>query len=231
MSLAFAAAAATAADVNKTTLLLLRAIKAGKVIGKRNERQTSGWRGTPPHLSTRRAAAHTEAPHCHASAAFEAEVAGLRHDSQIPELGRSIGEALLEPHRSYLPLVQPLLKEKLAKGMAHITGGGITDNLPRVLPTGTHAAVNRSAWTPSPIFTWLQATGAVPHDDMYRTFNMGIGLIVVCAEPDEQRVIDILDEHGTLMLVKEIASFRSGRWSWRVDAQRLSHKQYQDWQI
>jgi phosphoribosylformylglycinamidine cyclo-ligase len=124
------------------------------------------------------------------------EVAGLRHDSYVAELGASIGEALLAPHRSYLSLVRPLLKEKLAKGMAHITGGGITDNLPRVLPEGTHAAVNRSAWTPSPVFRWLQTTGAVPADDMYRTFNMGIGLIVVCAAADAQHVLDLLKSGG-----------------------------------
>ena len=124
------------------------------------------------------------------------EVAGLRHDSHVPALGRTIGEALLAPHRSYLPLVRPLLKDRLVKGMAHITGGGITDNLPRVLPAGTHAAVRRSAWTPSPIFTWLHKTGGVPDADMYRTFNMGIGLIVVCAPADQQRVIDLLASGG-----------------------------------
>jgi phosphoribosylformylglycinamidine cyclo-ligase len=137
------------------------------------------------------------------------EVAGLRHDSHVPALGRSIGEALLVPHRSYLSLVRPLLKAKLAKGMAHITGGGITDNLPRVLPPGTHAAVDRSAWTPSPIFTWLQQTGGVPADDMYRTFNMGIGLIVVCAAADQQRVIDLLESGGEAAITR-IGEIRAG---------------------
>jgi phosphoribosylformylglycinamidine cyclo-ligase len=137
------------------------------------------------------------------------EVAGLRHDSHVPELGRSIGDALLAPHRSYLSLVRPLLKEKLAKGMAHITGGGITDNLPRVLPEGTHAYVDRSAWTPLPIFTWLHTVGGVPDDDMYRTFNMGIGLIVVCAASDERRVIELLAAGGETGATR-IGEIRSG---------------------
>jgi phosphoribosylformylglycinamidine cyclo-ligase len=124
------------------------------------------------------------------------DVAGLRADSEVPELGRTIGDALLVPHRSYLPVIRPLLTERLVKGMAHITGGGITDNLPRVLPTGFHAAIDRSAWEPPPIFRWLQRTGRVPDSDMLRTFNMGIGLIVVCAAADERRVLDLLSTAG-----------------------------------
>jgi phosphoribosylformylglycinamidine cyclo-ligase len=106
---------------------------------------------------------------------------GLNVDSHLPELGRTVGEALLEPHRSYLSLVRPLLGGGLIKGMAHITGGGITENLPRVLPPGTAARVRTSAWTVPPLFTWLQESGRVPVSDMMRTFNMGIGLIVVAA--------------------------------------------------
>jgi phosphoribosylformylglycinamidine cyclo-ligase len=109
------------------------------------------------------------------------DVAGLRVDSVVPELKTTIGEALLVPHRSYLPIVGPLLDTGLVKGMAHVTGGGITDNLPRVLPDGVHAEVVRSAWRVPAIFEWLQRTASVPDDDMLRTFNMGIGLIVVCA--------------------------------------------------
>ncbi|HVL66639.1 MAG TPA: phosphoribosylformylglycinamidine cyclo-ligase [Vicinamibacterales bacterium] len=108
------------------------------------------------------------------------DVAGLRHDSYVEELGASVGAALLVPHRSYLPVIRPLLGEPLIKGMAHITGGGITDNLPRILPEGTSAEIDRSAWRIPAIFRWLQSTGNVPDDDMLRTFNMGIGLIVAC---------------------------------------------------
>ena len=105
----------------------------------------------------------------------------LTVDSYVPELGRTIGEALLEPHRSYLSLVRPLLATGLIKGMAHITGGGITENLPRILPEGTGARVRPGSWTVPRVFSWLQESGRVPVSDMMRTFNMGVGLIVVTA--------------------------------------------------
>jgi phosphoribosylformylglycinamidine cyclo-ligase len=124
------------------------------------------------------------------------EIARLRPETVVPALGRPIGEALLTPHRSYLSIVRPLLSEHTIKGMAHITGGGITDNLPRVLPAGTHALIDRSSWEPPAIFRWLQRTGAVPTDDMYRTFNMGIGLIIVTAANHERRLRDHLASAG-----------------------------------
>jgi len=108
----------------------------------------------------------------------------LAVDSFVPELGRTIGDALLESHRSYLEVVRPLLSGGGIKGMAHITGGGITDNLPRILPSGTAALVRTSDWTVPPLFRWLQENGRVPDSDMFRTFNMGVGLIVVAA-PDQ----------------------------------------------
>ena len=114
----------------------------------------------------------------------------------VPELGRTVGDALLEPHRSYLPLVQPILDGGRIKGMAHITGGGITDNLPRVLPHGTAAVINRSAWEAPPIFTWLQRSGSIPDEDMLRTFNMGIGLIIVTGRDQAEPLIDELAARG-----------------------------------
>jgi phosphoribosylformylglycinamidine cyclo-ligase len=108
----------------------------------------------------------------------------------------SIGEALLVPHRSYLPIVGPLLGTGRIKGMAHITGGGISENLPRILPPGTHAVVERSAWKVPPIFEWLQARGNVPETDMFRAFNMGLGLIVVCDEEDVGLLLDGLADAG-----------------------------------
>jgi phosphoribosylformylglycinamidine cyclo-ligase len=124
------------------------------------------------------------------------EVAGLRHDSYVPELGSTVGEALLVPHRSYLPVVRPLLRGGAIKGMAHITGGGITDNLPRILPEGVHAEIDRRAWTVPPVFRWLQSRGSVPTDDMLRTFNMGIGLIIACAAEAAQGVLASLAAAG-----------------------------------
>jgi phosphoribosylformylglycinamidine cyclo-ligase len=124
------------------------------------------------------------------------EVAGLRHDSYVEQLGSSVGEALLVPHRSYLPLIRPLLPVGIIKGMAHITGGGITDNLPRILPGGVHAHIDRATWVVPPVFRWLQERGSVPADDMYRTFNMGVGLIIACAAADTAQVIDRLAVAG-----------------------------------
>jgi phosphoribosylformylglycinamidine cyclo-ligase len=117
-------------------------------------------------------------------------------DSYVPELSRTVGDALLEPHRSYLPIVGPLLDAGRIKGMAHITGGGITDNLPRVLPHGTAAVVDTAAWDVPPIFTWLQRSGSIPSDDMLRTFNMGIGLIIVTAREQAEALIGELAARG-----------------------------------
>ncbi len=133
------------------------------------------------------------------------EIAGLRVDSFVPDLGRTIGAALLEPHRSYLPVIRPLLSSGVIKGMAHVTGGGITDNLPRIFPEGTAAVIDRSAWPVPPIFQWLQRTGTVPDHDMLRTFNMGIGLIVACEEAQADGLISALARAG------EPAAVRIGR--------------------
>ena len=124
------------------------------------------------------------------------ERAGLTVDSHVAELGRTVGEALLEPHRSYLSMIRPVLAGQRIKGMAHITGGGITDNLPRVLPRGTAATVDRGSWETPPLFRWLQESGKVPDDDMMRTFNMGIGLIVVTAAARAEQLIQELAARG-----------------------------------
>jgi phosphoribosylformylglycinamidine cyclo-ligase len=137
------------------------------------------------------------------------DVAGLRHDSVVPELGTTVGEALMVPHRSYLQLLRPQLSSGLIKGMAHITGGGITDNLPRILPAGMHAHIDRRAWTPPAVFQWLQARGTVPVEDMYRTFNMGIGLIIACASDAAEAVIDGLAAAGEASVVR-LGEIRAG---------------------
>jgi phosphoribosylformylglycinamidine cyclo-ligase len=112
------------------------------------------------------------------------EVMKLKVDSHVPDLGETIGEALLRTHRSYLPVIKPLLGTGLIKGMAHITGGGITDNLPRVLPAGTAARVNRTSWRVPAIFRWIGESGRVPEYDLRRALNMGIGMILVVAAKD-----------------------------------------------
>jgi len=121
---------------------------------------------------------------------------GLSVDSHVAALGGTIGDALLEPHRSYLPLVRPMLEGDLIKGMAHITGGGITDNLPRVLPSSVVASVDLSRWQVPPIFQWLMEQGRVPLDDMLRTFNMGVGLVIVTAAAKADHVMEGLSARG-----------------------------------
>jgi phosphoribosylformylglycinamidine cyclo-ligase len=117
---------------------------------------------------------------------------GLSVDTRVEELGETIGAALLRPHRSYLNAIYPLVARGAVKGMAHITGGGLTDNLPRILPEGTAARIDRSAWQVPPIFTWLQRAGNVPEDDMLRTFNMGVGMTLVCTPTLVDTIIDDL---------------------------------------
>ncbi len=119
------------------------------------------------------------------------------HD-RVPELGMTVADALLAPHRSYLPAIRPLLAtpRNSIKGMAHITGGGITDNLPRVLPSGTDAVVRLGSWDVSPVFRWLEREGAVAREDMLRTFNMGVGLVLVVAPGDADEVMGALRGAG-----------------------------------
>jgi phosphoribosylformylglycinamidine cyclo-ligase len=112
----------------------------------------------------------------------------LKVDSHVPDLGETIGQALLRPHRSYLPVIRPLLGRGVIKGMAHITGGGITDNLPRVLPPGTAARVVRTSWRVPAIFRWLGESGRVPEYDLRQALNMGIGMILVVAPQDVDAV-------------------------------------------
>jgi phosphoribosylformylglycinamidine cyclo-ligase len=112
----------------------------------------------------------------------------LKIDSHVPELGETVGEALLRTHRSYLNVIRPLLGGGRIKGMAHITGGGITDNLPRVLPAGTAARVERTSWRVPAIFRWLGEGGRVPEYDLRRSFNMGIGLILAVSPGDVDAV-------------------------------------------
>ena len=132
------------------------------------------------------------------------ELAGWKPDTYVSELGTTIGEALLAPHRSYLNLVRPLIERDWVKGLAHITGGGLTENLPRTLPDGCAADIDLQAWTIPPIFQLLQKHGAIARDEMFRAFNMGVGLVIVCTSRDAERVIN------TLMRGGEPNAFRIG---------------------
>ncbi|QOR34770.1 phosphoribosylformylglycinamidine cyclo-ligase [Clostridium sp. 'deep sea'] len=106
------------------------------------------------------------------------DVAELKVDSYVPELGKSIGEALLEPTRIYVKDILPLLERNLIDGLAHITGGGVTENTPRMLPNNLQANITKGSWPVLPIFNYLQQTGNIAEQEMYRTYNMGIGLVL-----------------------------------------------------
>ena len=114
---------------------------------------------------------------------------GLGVDSEVQELGCTVGEELLRPHRSYLATVRPTIETGRVKGIAHITGGGLTDNVPRILPEGCMAVIDPARWPRLPIFELLRTAGEVPDAEMYRTFNMGVGLVVACAPDDAHAVV------------------------------------------
>jgi phosphoribosylformylglycinamidine cyclo-ligase len=108
-----------------------------------------------------------------------------------PELGRTIGEVLLEPHTCYYNQLKPLLS--FVKGMAHITGGGLIDNVPRVLPEGLAAKFDSQSWSVPPIFNLIQQRGKVARDEMYHVFNMGIGMVIICSSNKVSRFTKALD--------------------------------------
>jgi phosphoribosylformylglycinamidine cyclo-ligase len=114
----------------------------------------------------------------------------------VPELGTSVADALLAPHRQYLaPLDRPI-QEGWVRALAHITGGGLTDNLPRVLPAGSGAAIERDAWEIPPLFRYLQERGKIADDEMFRVFNQGVGMVVIVAPEDVEALQGHLEGLG-----------------------------------
>ncbi len=109
-----------------------------------------------------------------------------------PELSRTLGDELLEPHRCYYHQLKSLLP--MIKGMAHITGGGLIGNVPRVLPQGMAARFHSQAWTVPPIFQLIQHRGNIAQSEMYRVFNMGIGMVVICSPDNVERIVGALPE-------------------------------------
>lgn len=108
--------------------------------------------------------------------------------SVLPELHSTVDDVLLEPHKSYLPVLENLLDAGLIKGLVHITGGGLLENIPRVLPADTGVEIKRGTWEELPIFGLLQQIGNVSDAEMFRTFNMGIGMTIICAEKDKEQI-------------------------------------------
>ncbi len=113
-------------------------------------------------------------------------------NTYYPELGRTLGEELLEPHRCYYHQLKPLLP--LIKGMAHITGGGLIGNVPRILPQGMAVQFRSQAWTIPPIFQLIQQRGNVAQDEMYRVFNMGVGMVIICSPDHVDQLTGALPE-------------------------------------
>jgi len=124
------------------------------------------------------------------------EVAGYKVDTQLDDVGMTVGVALLQPHVSYLKPLEGLLDTGMIKGLAHITGGGLTDNIPRILPEGAAVEIDKGAWPVLPVFNLMQDLGNVSEAEMYRTFNMGVGMIIVASAQDRQSVEAHLQQQG-----------------------------------
>jgi len=124
------------------------------------------------------------------------EVARYTADSYVNELKGKVGNELMRTHRSYWPIIKKLLAADCISAMAHITGGGITENLPRVLPRGVAAVIEMGTWPVLPIFEHLQTLGNVPPDEMLRTFNMGIGMLLVVPSEKFKKAQVVLDKIG-----------------------------------
>jgi len=113
-------------------------------------------------------------------------------DIFYPELGQTLGQALLVPHRCYFNELKPMLS--LVKGLAHITGGGFPGNVPRIMPEGVTARFDTAAWTVPPIFKLIQHKGGIDRNEMYRVFNMGIGMVIIASEDDAKEITKRLSE-------------------------------------
>jgi len=125
------------------------------------------------------------------------EKSGLAWDAEAPFApGKNLGEVLLTPTRLYVKSALEALHCGAVKGFAHITGGGITENLPRCVANGLDAEVELDGWTPAPVFAWLAQTAGIAAEEMLRTFNCGIGLVAVVAEKDSGHVIDAFQTCG-----------------------------------
>lgn len=116
------------------------------------------------------------------------EVAKFTVNTKLDSGGKTVGDALLQPHLSYLAALDGLLDSGVIKGLAHITGGGITENIPRILPEGTAVEIKKGSWPVLPIFALMQQIGSVSEAEMYRTFNMGVGMVIICARQNAESI-------------------------------------------
>jgi phosphoribosylformylglycinamidine cyclo-ligase len=117
------------------------------------------------------------------------EIGSYKVDTIVDELGSTVSEALLATHQSFLPQLGPLLDSGKIKGLAHITGGGFLENIPRILPEGVSVEINRGSWPELPVFGLMQKLGNVSDTEMFRTFNMGIGMVIVVDRSDAPYIL------------------------------------------
>lgn len=132
------------------------------------------------------------------------EIGGYKVDTFVDELGSTVGESLLATHQSFLPQLGPLIDSGKIKGLAHITGGGFLENIPRILPEGISVEIKRGSWTESPVFGLMQKLGNVSDTEMFRTFNMGIGMVVVCSKENSSDIVASIEG------CKEIGILKTG---------------------
>ena len=143
------------------------------------------------------------------------EDAGLHIDDVLPGTRRRVDNMLLRVHRCYLKPVKKLMKKVKVRGMAHITGGGLVDNLPRVLPKGLGAEIAKTSWRVPPLFQFIAHAGSVAEDEMFRVFNMGIGMVIVVRPDDATKAMKILSAAGEKPVI--IGTVRKG-----IDGVQLS---------
>ncbi len=140
------------------------------------------------------------------------DVAGMKIDSLVPGVGTVLADELLKVHRSYLKAITTLVDAGAIAGAAHITGGGITDNLPRTLPKGMAASIDTASWQVPPLFQLLRSIGQVPENDWRRTFNLGVGLIAVIPRRKSDGALGALRAAGeTPWVIGEVIRQRRGR--------------------
>jgi phosphoribosylformylglycinamidine cyclo-ligase len=125
------------------------------------------------------------------------DVARITYRSVVKEVGpKPIGEILLAPHKSYYQEIYPILGKVQVKAMAHITGGGLLENPPRVLPENCRILFERGSWDIPPLFKWLVRLGNVPEEDAYRSLNMGIGMVLIVGPKDVTKAVKALRQNG-----------------------------------
>jgi len=125
------------------------------------------------------------------------DIGGYKVDSKIDELGETVGEALLKVHINYSKPVLEMLDSLIEiHGIAHITGGGFIENIPRVLPKDLDAKITLNTWPILPIFSHIEKIGNIPQTEMYRVFNMGIGLILIVPKEEKEKIIEILNKYS-----------------------------------